>query len=127
VIFASPSSTFTCTAEFSTGGLVGTVGVRIISGTGTTIKSRVTTGITEPIASSGFYVASINLATLSAAPAPGHYYVFWDDGATTPGHIAGEDLYISGASSLSTALRNIQAVANTTSGGDNFTVGIFVP
>jgi hypothetical protein len=127
MIFAGPSSTFTCSAAMLTSGLVGTIGVRIIDASGTSIKARTTSGITEPVAGSGFYVATINLGALSAAPAPGHYYVFWDDGSVTPGHIAAEDLYVSGATSLSAALRNIQAVANTSSGGDNFTMGIFVP
>jgi hypothetical protein len=127
VIFAGPSSTFSCSSNNFATALTGTLGVRILSATGATIKSRTTSGIVEAVATSGFYIATINLGALPAAPTPGHYYVFWDNGAVTPGNTASEDLYISGTSSLSAALRSIQAVANSTGSGDNFTVGIFVP
>lgn len=126
MIFAGPSSTFTCSANNFATGLTGTMGVRILDASGNSIKTRTTSGIVEGVSTSGFYIATINLGLLAAAPTPGHYYVFWDNGAVTAGNTATEDLYISGSTSLSTALRNIQAVANST-GSDNFTVGIFVP
>jgi hypothetical protein len=86
MIFAGPTSTFTCSASNFATGLTGTMGVQIINASGTVIKSRTTSGIVEGVATSGFYIATINLGSLSAAPAPGHYYVFWDNGAVTVGN-----------------------------------------
>jgi hypothetical protein len=53
-------------------GLVGTIGYQIINmGTGA-VAARVTTGITEPIAGSGIYIATL------ANPGDGRYADVWD-------------------------------------------------
>ena len=124
MIFAGSYSTFTCSALFPTSNLVGTIGVRVIDLTGNTLKSRQTSGIVEAVSGSGFYVATIDLTTLSAAPPAGHYYVFWDDGATTPGHVEAEDLMIGRTTTLSAALRAIGA-ASASHGSQDIAVGMF--
>ena len=125
MIYAGTYSSFQATLEWGTSGLVGTLGVRVIDSTGGAIVARRTTGIAEPLAGSGFYVATIDLTALSSAPAPGHYYVFWDDGATTPGHIATEDLLLHKTTTLSAALREINAAA-ISHNAENVSVGFFV-
>lgn len=118
-VVASTSGTFPS-------GLVGTIGVRIIDPAGTVIVPRRTTGITEPIASSGFYVASIDLTALSSAPAPGHYFVFWDNNSTVAvGSNPAEDLLLHKTTTLSAALREINAAA-ISHNAENISVGFFV-
>jgi hypothetical protein len=125
VIFAGTYSTFHCSLSWNVSGLVGTLGVRIIDPVGAVVKTRTTSGIVEAVASSGFYVATINLTTLPGAPAPGHYYVFWDDGATTPGHVAEEDLMLAKSTTFGTALREL-AAAGISTNSENINVGFFV-
>jgi hypothetical protein len=99
--------------------------VRVIDGTGTVIVSRRTSGITEPIAGTGLYVATIDLTALTSQPSPGHYFVVWDDGSATPGHVAVEDLILHQTTTLSAALRS---VANTTisHNAEDISVGLFI-
>jgi hypothetical protein len=93
---------------------------------GPAIVARRTTGITEPIASSGFYVASIDLTALSSAPAPGHYWVFWDNAGTVAvGSNPVEDLILHKTTTLSAALREINNVA-ISHNAENISVGFFV-
>jgi hypothetical protein len=98
--------------------------VRVIDSTGTSIVSRRTTGITEPVAGSAFYVASIDLTALASAPAPGHYFVMWDDGSVTPGHVSTEDLLLHKTTTLSAALREINNV-QISHNAEDITVGFF--
>jgi hypothetical protein len=123
VITAGTNSIIHSSAQMATSGLVSTIGVRIVDSSGTTIKSRVTSGIIE-VGSSGFYIATIDLSAIPAAPTPGHYYVMFDNGSFTPGNIATEDLYLGGVVPFATALRNLQAISNNYN-GENLAVGIF--
>jgi hypothetical protein len=125
VIYAGTYSTVIATTNNFATGLVGTLGVRIIDSSGTNIVSRRTTGITEPISGSGFYVATIDLTALSSAPAPGHYFVFWDNGSVSPGNNASEDLLLHKTTTLSAALREINAAA-ISHNAENVSVGFFV-
>lgn len=127
MIYGGTYSTIVATTAgtFPTG-LAGTIGVRIIDATGTAIVARTTTGITEPIASSGFYVASIDLTALPASPAPGHYFVFWDNnGAVAVGANPVEDLILHKTTTLSSALREINN-ASISHNSENISVGFFV-
>jgi hypothetical protein len=125
VIYAGTNGIIHATFQSSTSGLVGTVGVRIIDSSGATIKSRVTSGITEPVAGSGLYIATINVAAITNAPPPGHYYLFWDDGSATPGHIGVEDLYLMGVTTFATAIRALQT-AELAGNAENLNVGFVV-
>lgn len=87
-ITTAPGATFEAVAEFATG-LTGTLGVRVIDNAGATTIARVTAGIAEYPAGSGVYQK-----TLTAPSVAGQFSVLWDDGATTPGHVATEDLVI---------------------------------
>jgi hypothetical protein len=125
VIYAGTYSTVIATTNNFATGLVGTLGVRIIDSSGTNIIARRTTGITEPISGSGFYVAALDLTALSAQPAAGHYFVFWDNGSVSPGNNAAEDLILHQTTTLSNALR---AVGNTviSHNAENISVGLFI-
>ena len=125
MITAGTDSTITPSFQGSTGGLVGTVGVRILNSSGTTVKARTTSGIAEPIASSGFYFASIDLSTITNPLVPGRYYVFWDDGSVTPTHIATEDLILHVTTTFASALRQIGAV-EATHNAENVAVALIV-
>jgi hypothetical protein len=129
LIYAGTYSTVIATTNNFATGLVGTIGVRILgvdsTGTVTTTVSRRTTGISEAVATSGFYVAAIDLTALASAPAPGHYIVMWDNGAVTPGNTAFEDLLLHKTTTLSAALREINAAA-ISHNAENVSVGFFV-
>jgi hypothetical protein len=125
MIYSGTYSTLTATLLGNTSGLVGTVAVRVVDGTGSSIVTRTTSGITEPVAGSGFYVATIALSALSSAPSPGHYFVMWDDGSTSPGHVATEDLILHQTTTLSAALRSVASAANSHN-AENVSVGLFV-
>ena len=126
MIYAGTYSSFQAALDWATSGLVGTIGVRVIDpATSTTIVARTTAGIVEYPAGTGFYTATIDLTALPSAPAPGHYYVMWDDGAATPGHIATEDLLLHKTTTLSAALREINAQA-ISHNAENVSVGFFV-
>lgn len=122
MIYAGTSTVVAATLEWGTSGLTGTLGVRILDSSLTTVATRRTTGISE-FGSSGFYIAQIDL-TNSSIPA-GHYYVFWDDGTTTPGHIATEDLILHVTTTFATALRQLGAV-EATHNAENVAVALIV-
>jgi hypothetical protein len=63
--------------------------VRIEDGQGVTVTARSTTSIVEHPAGSGFYVATRTAPTTNAT-----YFLVWDDGSVTPGHVAAEDLVV---------------------------------
>lgn len=86
---AAPSSTFEATTSGFASGLTGTIGVRILDNAGVTTTARVTAGIAEYPASSGVYYVS-----LTAPSTAGQYTILWDNGSTTPGNIAIEDLVV---------------------------------
>lgn len=67
-------------------GLTGTLGVRVIDNTGTTVVARATAGVAEYPAGMGIYSV-----TLTAPAAAGQFTVVWDDAA---GHTAIEDLLV---------------------------------
>lgn len=89
-IFAAPGATVEAALQWTVTGLVGTLGVRIIdTPSGSTFLARTTAGIVENPAGSGLYEWS------GAGPTTaGTWSVIWDDGATTPGHTAIEELVV---------------------------------
>lgn len=89
-IFAAPGATVEAALQWPVTGLVGTLGVRIIdTPSGSTFLARTTAGIVENPAGSGLYEWS------GAGPTTaGTWSVIWDDGATTPGHTAIEELVV---------------------------------
>jgi len=89
MIYAQPSSTYEAVVQGFDTGLAGTVGVRLIDNQGATTVARTTTGITESIAGSGIYTA-----TLTAPATAGQYTIVWDDGSVAPAHVATEDLTV---------------------------------
>jgi hypothetical protein len=125
VIYAGTYSVVTATTNNFATGLVGTIGVRIIDGAGSNIITRRTTGITEPVSGSGFYTATIDLTALPGAPAPGHYYVFWDNGSVSPGNNAAEDLILHNTTTLNSAMR-VLAQGLAGHNAENISVGLFV-
>lgn len=86
----NPGATFYTTLQGGPSALVGTIGVRIIDGTGATALARSTAGIVEFPAGSGFYIAQL------VAPAtPGEYSIVWDQGGTlTPSNTSADDLIV---------------------------------
>jgi hypothetical protein len=87
-IFAAPGATVEAALQWPVTGLVGTLGVRIIdTPSGSTFLARTTAGIVENPVGSGLYEWSGTGPTTA-----GTYSVIWDDGATTPGHTALEEL-----------------------------------
>lgn len=88
-IYVAPGAAFKATAVGFDTGLVGTIGVRILDDVGGTATARVTTGIIETPAGSGFYVAS-----LTAPTAGGQYAVFFDTGVVSPTTTSAEDLIV---------------------------------
>lgn len=124
MIYSGTYSTVIATTLQNTSGLVGTLGVRILDTSLSTVVARRTTGIAE-FASSGFYVATIDLTALTTPLAPGHYFPFWDDGSVTPGHVTAEDLLLHKTTTLSAALREINNVA-ISHNAENISVGFFV-
>lgn len=101
MITAAPSSTFEATASGFATGLTGTIGVRILDNAGATTTARVTAGIAEYPASSGVYYVS-----LTAPSTAGQYTLLWDNGSTTPGNIATEDLVVTYTITSATAAAN---------------------
>lgn len=85
----APSTSFEAVADLGVTGLVGTCGVRVIDNTGLTTVARVTAGIIEYPAGSGIYEM-----TLTSPAVAGQYTILWDDGVSTPGHVAVEDLVV---------------------------------
>lgn len=79
MINASPAATFEATLTGAPTGLTGTMGVRILDNAGATTTGRVTAGIAEYPAGSGFYTV-----TLTAPSTAGQYTVFWDEGSVGP-------------------------------------------
>jgi hypothetical protein len=109
VIYASTNGTVNASLVYGTSGLAGTIGVRIITASSTTPMARTTSGIVEYPASSGIYFATINLGTVNPPLDPGRYWVMWDDGSSTPGHVITEDLILHRTSTLSQTLRALGA------------------
>ena len=86
-IVALEGQPFEATSEGSASGLIGTIGVRVVTDAGVVAIARTTANIIELVAGSGIYSWSC-----SAAPAvPGAYSVVWDDGS---GHFTAEDLAV---------------------------------
>lgn len=109
MITAAPSSTFEATASGFATGLTGTIGVRILDNAGATTTARVTAGIAEYPASSGVYYVS-----LTAPSTAGQYTLLWDNGSTTPGNIATENLVVTYTiTSAATAAANEYVGADT--------------
>jgi hypothetical protein len=125
MISTSTYSTFTTTFQSTTSGLVGTLGVRVIDSAGATIVARSTSGITEPIAGSGVYFATVDLTVLAVSPPSGHYVVVWDDGSTAAGHVKAEDLFLH---TIAFDLRAIKATDTRGLGAsaENLNVGLVV-
>ncbi len=86
----APNTTFEAVASGFATGLAGTIGVRIIDNSGSTTVTRTTAGITEYPAGSGIYVRTFT----GGLPTTGQYTLVWDNGSTTPGNVAVEDLVI---------------------------------
>lgn len=97
----APAATFEATCEGFASGLTGTIGVRILDNAGATTTARVTAGIAEYPASSGVYYVS-----LTAPSTAGQYTILWDNGSTTPGNIATEDLVVTYTITSATAAAN---------------------
>lgn len=125
MIYSGTNSTVKCSFNAVATGLAGTAGVQILDNAGNVIKARTTSGIAEHPTGSGIYFVSIDLAAIPAAPAPGHYYLLWDNGAVTPGNCATEDLILLGVTTFATALRGLQSIGNTTN-AENISVGFVV-
>lgn len=90
MIYAQPSASFEATVSGQPTGLTGTIGVRILDNAGATSSPRVTAGIAEYPAGSGFYTI-----TLTAPSTAGQYSVFWDTGTVSPTTTVAEDLVVS--------------------------------
>ena len=88
-VTVAPGASFEAVAAGFATGLTGTIGVRIIDNAGATTTARATAGITEYPAGSGIYAK-----TLTAPSVAGQYTLVWDNGATTPGNVAAEDLLV---------------------------------
>jgi hypothetical protein len=123
MIYGGTNTVVIATTDGFATGLTGTLGVRVLSLTGATVKARATAGITELVAGSGSYVASIDMTNVST-PA-GHYFVFWDNGSVSPGNVATEDLLLHVTTSMSTALRTLSQ-GLTGNNAENISVGLFV-
>jgi hypothetical protein len=93
-VTAAPSASFEAVAAGFATGLVGTIGVRLIDNAGNTTTARATAGITEYPAGSGIYAK-----TMTAPAVAGQYTLVWDNGATTPGNVATEDLVVTSTTS----------------------------
>lgn len=76
-IYVAPSTQFEATATGFPSNLAGTIGVRIVDNTGTTVVARTTSGVLEHPAGSGLYAK-----TLTSPTVPGQYSVVWDTGGT---------------------------------------------
>lgn len=88
-VTAAPSASFEAVAAGFATGLTGTIGVRLIDNAGATTTARSTASITEYPAGSGIYAK-----TMTAPATAGQYTIVWDNGATTPGNVATEDLIV---------------------------------
>lgn len=85
-LIATPGASFVATADGFVSGLVGTIGIEILTPGGTVVLARTTAGITQPVGGVGFYSAT------STAPLTiGEYVILWDDGS---GNDATEDLTV---------------------------------
>lgn len=123
MIYSGTYSTFKC--NFNAGATGITVGVQILDSSGTVVMARTTSGITELPAGSGIYFKTIDLTALPASPAPGHYYLLWDNGSVTPGNCTTEDLVLMGVATFASTLRALQSVGNT-SNAENIAVGMII-
>lgn len=91
ILIALPGATFEASIDNAPPGLVGQIGVRVISGEGLDAVARRTTGIVETPAGSGVYVA-----TLTAPAVADSYLIVWDTGEMpVPAAWASEELLIS--------------------------------
>ncbi|WP_217923782.1 phage head-tail connector protein [Miltoncostaea oceani] len=88
MIYARPGSTFEAVVNGYAAGLT-TVRARILDNAGATISGPSTTGVTELVAGSGSYVA-----TLTAPAVAGQYSVGWDTGVVSPATWTTEDLVV---------------------------------
>lgn len=88
----APSTSFECSLDVGTTGLVGTIAVGIYEGsTDTATQALATTTINE-IGTTGVYVA-----TRTSPAAAGQYLIVWSlDGTLTPAQLATEDLVVTG-------------------------------
>lgn len=89
MIYAAAGTTFEATAQGFPTGLVGTIGVRLLDNVGATTTARVTAGIAEYPAASGFYTV-----TMTAPATTGQYSVLWDTGVVSPSTTAAEDIIV---------------------------------
>lgn len=95
MIEVAPNADLEVSIDWGVSGLAGTLRVRLLDGDGGTAIAATTTGIAEFPVGTGRYEV-----TLTAPGTAGQYQVFWDDGATTPGHVAaGDDVLVTGESS----------------------------
>lgn len=85
---SAPSVSFETSASGFASGLVGTIGVRVMDGTGGTTITRRTTNVVESPANSGIYTA-----VLTAPALEGQYLIVWDTGGATP-EFASEELLV---------------------------------
>lgn len=92
-----PGATYEAVVDWGTTGLTGTLGLTVIDNIGGATVARLTTSITEIPTGSGIYVRVGNVAPTTA----GQYTLFWDDGATTPGHVATEELDVTSSATTS--------------------------
>lgn len=83
------SATFEAVCDGFPSGLAGTIAVRVIDNAGGTTTNRTTSDISEYPSGSGVYYKS-----MTAPSTPGQYTILWDNGSTTPGNIALEDLFV---------------------------------
>ncbi len=85
--------------------------MRVIDNAGATTTARATASIAEYPAGSGVYAK-----TLVAPLVAGQYTILWDNGATTPGNVAAEDLlvtstpsYVAPSGTAYTTVANLKA------------------
>lgn len=96
----APGAVYEAAVDWGVTGLAASLGMRVIDNEGGTTVARVT-GFTEYPAGSGVYARGGNVAPTVG----GQYTLVYDDGSTTPGHIATDDLlvtYSSGSGALPT-------------------------
>jgi hypothetical protein len=96
--------------------------VRIVDSSGTTIKSRVTSGIVE-VGSSGFYIATIDLSAIPP-PDPRPLLRVLGQRRVHARQHRHRGPVLGGVVPFATALRNLQAISNNYN-GENLAVGIF--
>jgi hypothetical protein len=90
VIFHEPSEVFYPELDGADSGLVGTLGVRIISNADDSeAVARITSPMSEAPPGSGHYIAQI-----TAPAVPGEYSIVWDSGVVSPGTVFTEELEV---------------------------------